>query len=187
MAVFKYDESSSKPELIKGATYRTSTATIDLTVTGNTIAIADLMKSVSVVEFRRGADGLPDTLTETARHYSTAWGTAVACVDDDSYLESDAEGNLMMLVQDRNGVTEDDQRRLKVTSKMRLGEMVNKIRRITVPVSSDAVVIPRAFLATVSSRTTRHATFFLDELTEQFRSTAPSIFSRSSPLAIRIS
>ena len=150
VAIYTYDESTSKPELVKGATYRTSTAPMDLVVTGNTIAVADLMKSVSVVEFKRGADGLPDTLTEIARHHSTAWGTSVAHVAEDTYLESDAEGNLLVLQRNVNGVTDEDQRKLEVISKIRLGEMVNKIRSINVPVSSDAVVTPRAFLATVS-------------------------------------
>ena len=135
--------------LNKVASYRTATAPIDIAVTGNIIAISDLMKSVSIVEYRRGHKGSPDTLTEVARHFQTAWGTAVAHVDDDTFLESDAEGNLMVLRQNVNGVTADDRRRLEVTSEIRLGEMVNRIRRINVPSSANAAVVPRAFLATV--------------------------------------
>ncbi|KAI9880598.1 MAG: hypothetical protein M1830_001949 [Pleopsidium flavum] len=135
--------------LNKVASYRTSTAPIDIAVTGNLIAIADLMKSVSIVSYKKGSDGLPDTLTEIARHFQTTWGTAVAHVAEDTFLESDAEGNLMVLHQNINGVTADDRRRLEVTSEMLLGEMVNRIRRITVPTSTDATVIPRAFLGTI--------------------------------------
>ena len=111
------------------------------------------MKSVSVVEYKQGSNGEPDTLTELARHFQVAWGTAVAPVDDDTFLESDAEGNLMVLHQNVNGVTSDDRRRLEVTSEILLGEMVNRIRRINVPVSQNATVIPRAFLATVNKLT----------------------------------
>lgn len=117
---------------------------------GNVIAIADLMKSVSIVEYERGEAGLPDKLTETARHFQTAWATAVAQVEENSYLESDAEGNLMVLHRNTNGVTDDDKRRLEVTSEIRLGEMVNRIRTFNVPTSANAVVVPKAFLATVS-------------------------------------
>ena len=113
--------------------------------------MADLMKSVSIVEYTRGEHGMADSLTEVARHFQTAWGTAVAHVAEDTFLESEAEGNLMVLHQNRNGVTEDDRRRLETTSEMRLGEMVNRIRSINVPVSPEAAVIPRAFLATVRS------------------------------------
>lgn len=148
---FEY-ETASQPFLVKKASYRTSTAPIDLAVTGNLIAIADLMKSVSVVQYKSGQAGMPDSLEEVARHFQTAWGTAVAHVDQNTFLESDAEGNLMVLFQDIHGVTAEDRRRLQVTSEIRLGEMVNRIRRIDVPTSPDAVVIPRAFLATVSFR-----------------------------------
>ena len=113
------------------------------------IAIADIMKSVSVVEFQEGEAGEPDALVEVARHFQTAWATAVAHVSKNTFLESDAEGNLMVLQQNVTGVTDNDRRRLEVTSEIRLGEMVNRIRRIKVPTAVDAVVIPRAFMATV--------------------------------------
>ena len=106
------------------------------------------MKSLSIVSYTAGTAGRPDTLTEVARHYQTAWSTAVATVDEDTYLQADAEGNLLVLKQNVNGVTRDDQRRLQMTSEMRLGEVVNKIRRIDVDVSRRATVFPRAFLAT---------------------------------------
>lgn len=108
------------------------------------------MKSVSIVEYKRGAAGLPDTLTEVARHFQTAWGTAVAHVADDTFLESDAEGNLMVLHQNINGVTADDRQRLEITSEIRLGEMVNRIRSFEVPYNPNATIIPKAFLGTVS-------------------------------------
>jgi DNA damage-binding protein 1 len=140
----------SKPDLVKTTSFRCSTAPIDMTVNGSQIAIADLMKSLVVLQYQHGEAGLPDTLTEIARHYQTTWATAVAEVDDNTYLESDAEGNLTLLYKNPNGVTDDDKRRLNVSGEMLLGEMVNKIRRIDVATAADAVVIPRAFMATVS-------------------------------------
>jgi len=143
--IYSLEENS----LHKAASYRTSTTPIDIAVKGNAIAIADLMKSVSVIEYKRGAQGLPCSLEETARHFQTAWGTAVAHVGDHTILESDAEGNLMVLHQNTNGVTIEDQHRLEITSEIRLGEMVNRIRSFEVPSSTSATVIPRAFLGTV--------------------------------------
>lgn len=144
MYSFEY-ETASKPFLRKVASYRTSTAPIDLAVEGNRIAIADLMKSVSVVEFSE------NTLKELARHFQTAWGTAVALVDDHTFLEADAEGNLMVLSQDVSSEFAEDRRRLKITSEILLGEMVNRIKPIVLstPPNSDAIVVPKAFLATV--------------------------------------
>lgn len=140
----------SKPDLVKAATFRCSTAPIDMTVTGSRIAIADLMKSLVVVEYQKGEMDLPDKLVEVARHFTVAWSTACAEVDENTYLESDAEGNIMVLYRDPKGVTEDDRRRLNISSEMLLGEMVNRIRRIDVASAPDAAVIPRAFMGTVS-------------------------------------
>lgn len=138
--------------LNKRATYRTSTAPIDISIHGSQIAIADLMKSVSIISYTPGSLGLDDTLTETARHYQTAWGTAVAHVAENTWLEADAEGNLMVLLQNIGGVTSDDRRRLEVTSEMRLGEMVNRIRSFEVSETDSRVsapVTPKAFMGTV--------------------------------------
>ncbi|KAI8942442.1 hypothetical protein NX059_000511 [Plenodomus lindquistii] len=142
-------KTQSKPSLVKTATFRCSTAPIDVTVNGPIIAVADLMKSLAVVKYLKGEAGLPDKLVEIARHYQVTWATAVAEVDTNTYLESDAEGNLMVLYQDPDGVTEEDKRRLQVRAEMLLGEMVNRIRRIDVQTAPDAVVVPRAFVGTV--------------------------------------
>jgi DNA damage-binding protein 1 len=149
-------KTASTPSLVKAATFRCSTAPIDITVTGAQIAIADLMKSMVVIEFQRGETGLPDKLVEVARHFQVTWATAVAEVDENTYLESDAEGNLIVLNRDPNGVTEDDRRRLTPSCEMLLGEMVNRIRRIDVATPPDAPVVPRAFMGTVSPPSPSH-------------------------------
>jgi DNA damage-binding protein 1 len=138
-------------ELRSVASYRTSTAPIDLAVTNNLIAVADLMKSISVVEAAviPGSE-FTDRLKEVARHFQTVWTTAVADIAENTYLVSDAEGNLIVLRRNINGVTEDDRRRLEVTSEMLLGEMVNRIRPVNIPQTSSVVVTPKAFLGTVS-------------------------------------
>lgn len=137
-------------ELEKEASYRTSTAPVDLCVTGNIITVADLMKSISLVEYEPGEAGQPGTLKEVARHYQTLWTTAVAPVAENDFLVADAEGNLAVLNRNVTGVTEDDQRRMQVTSELRLGEMVNKIHPVNLQTSPGSPVEPKAFLATVS-------------------------------------
>ncbi|KAI4206746.1 MAG: hypothetical protein LQ346_000935 [Caloplaca aetnensis] len=142
--------SLNAPKLDKLATYRTSTAPIALAVCGSQIAVADIMKSVSVIAYKRPTHpGGSHSLIEVARHFQTAWATAVAHVDEYTWLESDAEGNLMVLKQNVKGVTADDQRRLEVVSEIRLGEMVNRIRKVDVESTANAVVKPKAFMGTV--------------------------------------
>jgi DNA damage-binding protein 1 len=136
-------------QLQRLASYRTSTAPVDITVTRNVIAIADLMKSVCVVEYHEGENGAPDKLVEVARHFQTVWATGVTSVAPDTYLESDAEGNLIVLRRNRSGVEEDDRRRLEVTGEICLNEMVNRIRPVNIQQLPSATVVPRAFLATV--------------------------------------
>lgn len=107
------------------------------------------MKSVSLLEHKPGQAGQSDSLMEIARHFETLWGTAVANVGENTYLSSDAEGNLIVLQHEVASYNDEDRRRLRVTSEMQLGEMVNRIRRIDVHPTGSATVIPRAFLATV--------------------------------------
>lgn len=135
-------------QLKKIATYRTSTAPIDLSVSGNAIAVADLMKSISIVEFQE-SDQHQGKLVEVARHFSTVWTTAVTDLGDNMWLVSDAEGNLIVLRRNVSGVTADDRRRLEVTSEMQLGEMVNRIRPVNIPQTSTVAVTPKAFMGTV--------------------------------------
>ena len=114
------------------------------------ICIADLMKSISIVTYTPASASHPeDTLTENSRHFQTAWSTACAHVDADTWLEADADGNLIVLKQNTGGVTADDRRRLESVSEIRLGEMVNRIREVNVDASAGAPVVPKAFMATV--------------------------------------
>jgi DNA damage-binding protein 1 len=150
VVVYDYTETTeASATLTKLATYRTSTCPIDLAVTGNIIAVGDLMKSVSLVEYIPGRDGLDSKLTEITRHHQASWTTSVVHLEDESYLQSDAEGNLMVLRHNPGGVTLEDRKKLEVTSEINLGDMVNRIQRIYVEPSPNAIVVPKAFLATV--------------------------------------
>ena len=138
--------------LTKLASSRTSTAPVDLAIHAPTsqICVADLIKSLSILTYTPASASHPeDTLIETARHFQTAWATACAYVDTETWLEADAEGNLMVLKQNTAGVTADDKRRLEVVSEIRLGEMVNRLRPVQVEASPGTPVVPKAFMATV--------------------------------------
>ena len=112
--------------------YRTSTNPISLSVQPATeirpmtVAIGDLMKSVSVVEVTPPADGNGWEMVEVARHFATLWTSAVAAVADREWAVADMEGNLAMLRQNPDAYG-DEARRLEVTGEMRLSEVVNKI------------------------------------------------------------
>lgn len=151
MVIFevKGQPQTGRYSLQKVAAYRTSTAPVDIAVTDNTIVVADLMKSISIVESQK-TDALTVEAKEVARHFATVWTTAVADIGSNQWLVSDAEGNLIVLRRNVDGITEEDRRRLEVTSELLLGEMVNRIRPVNIPQTSTMAVTPKAFLGTVS-------------------------------------
>ncbi len=167
-------------KLVKLAAYRTATNPLSISVTPATktspalIAVADLMKSVSILVLVPPPPntGLSWALTESARHFATMWSSSVSAIGDNEWVAADMEGNLILVRRNINGVTEDDRKRLEVTSELRLGEIVNSIVPVRVrdenvltmrgrgsstttnpnaaadlPVGP--VITPRAFLATV--------------------------------------
>ena len=151
VVICQYEETSDTTgHLTKLASYRPSTYPVNLAVEGSIIGVADVMKSMTTVEFVPGEDGTPPKLVERARHYQSAWSTAVSHIEDNSWLLADAQGNLTVLRSNPDGVTAEDKRRMEVTSEFNLGEMVNHIGKISVATSANAMIIPKAFLATVS-------------------------------------
>ncbi|POS88226.1 hypothetical protein EPUL_000128 [Erysiphe pulchra] len=149
VVIYSYHETTTNSAyLTKIAGYRCSTCPIDLIVNENIIAVADLQKSLVLLEYQSIGEGKPNTLVEVARHYHSYWATAVSHLEDSSYLESDQEGNLIILARNTEGVTLEDRRRLEITGEFHLGEMVNRMQKIQVKPTFNAVIIPRAFLAT---------------------------------------
>lgn len=72
------EETSTSGRLHRIASYRPSTYPVDITVHGNMIAVADLMKSISLVEYMPSEEDRPAQLVEQSRHYHSAWATAVS-------------------------------------------------------------------------------------------------------------
>lgn len=145
------EESSTSGSFKRLTSYRPATCPVDIVVEGNIIAVGDLMKSLSLVEYFPAQDGQPATLMEIARHYQSAWTTAICHVEEHSWLVADAQGNLFVLRRNPDGPTLEDQRRMEMTSEFNLGEMVNCVRKVAVETSPNAMIIPKAFIGTVSS------------------------------------
>ncbi|KAK4173705.1 mono-functional DNA-alkylating methyl methanesulfonate N-term-domain-containing protein [Triangularia setosa] len=154
VAIARYDETTSTTAtLTRLAFYKPSTYPIQITVQGNIIGVADVMKSMTLVEYipagKEGNNTDKDKLVEVARHWQSASGTALCHVDGNDWLEADDQGNLMMLRRNTDAVVMEDRKIMNVTAEINLGEMVNRIRSVRVETSRAAMVVPRAFLGTV--------------------------------------
>ncbi|KAH8900161.1 hypothetical protein GQ53DRAFT_801649 [Thozetella sp. PMI_491] len=149
VVVSQYEETSTTTgHLTKLASYRPSTFPVDVAIHGDMIAVADLMKSTTLLRFSYvGEDDPKPCLTRVARHNKVAWVTAVSHVDGNLWLQADAKGNLTLLAYDPESVSESAI--LKVFAELNVGEMVNKIIKVEIDASQNAIIVPRAFLATV--------------------------------------
>ncbi|KAL0768802.1 hypothetical protein CaCOL14_008110 [Colletotrichum acutatum] len=150
VVVYDYaEESSTSGALRKLATFRPSTFPVDIDVNGSMIGVADLMQSMTLIEFIPAQDGDKAKLVERARHFQYIWATSVCHLEEHSWLESDAQGNLMVLRRNPNAPTEHDQKQMEVISEFHLGEQVNKIRSLDIIPNENDPIVPKAFLATV--------------------------------------
>ncbi|MEW5313036.1 MAG: hypothetical protein WDW38_004630 [Sanguina aurantia] len=97
---------------------------LHMTVRGHFIVVGDLMRSVSLLIYKPEEN----TLELRAQDYISSWTTAVAMLDDDTYLSSDNSYNLMTLRKNGDAATDEDRNRLEVVGEYHLGSMVNRLR-----------------------------------------------------------
>ncbi|CAM1511683.1 Fc.00g091960.m01.CDS01 [Cosmosporella sp. VM-42] len=149
VVVYSYlEETSSSGSLQKQAAYRPSCFPVDLDTSGDMIGVLDLMQSLALVQFTPPKDGAKAKLEEKARHYEPVWGTSVCNIEEDRWLQADAQGNLLILERNTDTTVQEDALKLRITGEMNLGQQVNRIRKLNVAVNEGAVVSPRAFLGT---------------------------------------
>jgi DNA damage-binding protein 1 len=151
VAVYSYSQATSvKGQLQRLATYRPAAFPIDLDISGNMIGVVDLMQSLSIVEFVPPRDGASAKLEEKARHFQPGSATSVCHLEGESWLEADAQGNILVLRRNLEAPTEHDRSKLEITSEMNMGEQINRIRRLHAATDESTIVSPQAFLGSVS-------------------------------------
>ena len=92
---------------------------------GDFILVGDLMKSLSLLQY--SADG--HKITELARDYSANWMTAIAFLDDDTFLGAENHCNLFTARKRADAATDDERKTLETVGEFHLGEFVNRFRR----------------------------------------------------------
>ncbi|KAJ3020154.1 UNVERIFIED_CONTAM: DNA damage-binding protein 1 [Siphonaria sp. JEL0065] len=114
---------------------------IYLSVYGDFIAVGDLMKSVTLLEYKRpsadedkkGEDepmgrGGPGTLVEVARDHLPAWTTSVHTINSDMVVVGELGNNLYTLRRQTEVQLEDEKKRLEIAGCFHLGDYANRIR-----------------------------------------------------------
>jgi len=150
LVAFSYQERTSATAFLeKIAAYRPSSMPIDLDISGNMIGVGDLRQSLTLVEFQPPTNESKAKLIERARDYQPSQTTAVCQLGGDKWLEADALGNLLVLRRNAEAPTEQDQKRLEITSEMNLGEQINRIRSLQVAPTENTLVQAKAFLGSV--------------------------------------
>lgn len=157
VVVYDYEEmTDTKAVLRKLASYRPSTLPISLDVWDNKIGVADLTQSLALLEYVPPEAGKAAKLIEKARHFQFVWATAMAGLSSETWLEADAQGNVIVLETNPDAPTEHDVKQMRVTSEIHLGEQVNQIRQFEVvetptemETDDKTAIVPRAFLGTV--------------------------------------
>jgi len=151
VVVYNYlEETTASGSLQKVAAYRPGSFPVDLDISGNTIGVVDLMQSLSLLEFVPSQDGSSARLEEKARHNQPGWATSVCHLDGERWLETDGQGNLIVLERDEDAPTDYDRKKLSIVSEMNIGEQINRCRKLHVAPSENAIVSPKAFLGSVS-------------------------------------
>jgi len=112
--------------------------------------VGDLMKSISVLQCNASTSGI----VELARDCSANWMSAVAFLDDDTYLGAENSLNLFVARKNAEAATDDERSRLEVIGEFHLGEFVNRFRpgslAMQVAAESGAAPLPTLLFATVN-------------------------------------
>lgn len=151
VVVYNYNETTTTTaSLEKLATYRPANVPVEIDVSGMVIGIADLTQALTLVEFVPAKKGVAAQMVVRANHFSPSWTTALSHLDDEQWLEADSTGNLCVVRRNVEAQTPDEQLRMDVISEIHIGEQINRIRRLAAGPAEKAVVLPKAFLASVS-------------------------------------
>jgi DNA damage-binding protein 1 len=94
-------------ELDRLASYRTSTNPLSLSVqpstatTPTSIAVADLMKSLSILHIIPPAESKSNEweLKEVARHFASIWSSATAAIGENDWVLADMDGSCLDEIQ----------------------------------------------------------------------------------------
>jgi DNA damage-binding protein 1 len=119
----KADVESLPLALVGDSAYFGQVFCLYLAAWGDFVAVADLMRSVTLLQF----NPIENTLVEAARDPGAQWMTAIAALGDSQFVGAENGSNLFALQRDSAAPTDLDRTRLFVTGEFHVGDLVNRI------------------------------------------------------------
>ncbi|KAJ9531675.1 hypothetical protein QJQ45_021824 [Haematococcus lacustris] len=135
VAVFTWQSTASGGRELVQECYRTGNViALYLAARGDHVLVGDLMRSVSLLLYKPQEA----SLELRAQDFASNWTTAVAMLDDDTYLAAENSFNLLTVRKNPDAATDEDRQRLEpqpplllltqVVGEFHVGEFINRIR-----------------------------------------------------------
>ncbi|XP_047506298.1 DNA damage-binding protein 1 [Pieris napi] len=117
-------EWTSEKELRLECSHFNNIVALYLKVKGDFILVGDLMRSMSLLQYKQ----MEGSFEEIARDYSPNWMTAIEILDDDTFLGAENSSNLFVCQKDSAATTDEERQQMSYMGQFHLGEMVNVMR-----------------------------------------------------------
>ncbi|RQM27715.1 hypothetical protein B5M09_002429 [Aphanomyces astaci] len=124
--LFKWSDNAedADKELVAECGHHGHTLVLYMESRGDFIAIGDLMKSISLLQYK----ALDGSLEEVAKDLNSNWMAAVDILDDDHFIGSETDFNLFCVERQSGATTDEERSRLDCVSEYHVGEFVNRFR-----------------------------------------------------------
>ncbi|XP_064073907.1 DNA damage-binding protein 1 [Vanessa tameamea] len=142
-------EWTSEKELRLECSHFNNIVALYLKVKGDFILVGDLMRSMSLLQYKQ----MEGSFEEIARDYSPNWMTAVEILDDDTFLGAENSFNLFVCQKDSAATTDEERQQMGYMGQFHIGDMVNVMRRgaLVAQLADTAAPVARpVLLATVT-------------------------------------
>ncbi|KAJ8724163.1 hypothetical protein PYW07_008143 [Mythimna separata] len=117
-------EWTSEKELRLECSHFNNIVALYLKVKGDFILVGDLMRSLSLLQYKQ----MEGSFEEIARDYSPNWMTAVEILDDDTFLGAENSFNLFVCQKDSAATTDEERQQMSYMGQFHVGDMVNVMR-----------------------------------------------------------
>ncbi|KAG0134320.1 mono-functional DNA-alkylating methyl methanesulfonate N-term-domain-containing protein [Tuber indicum] len=135
--------------ITKLASFKAHSTPLDVAVYNDIIAVCDFMHGPSILQHIEDKENKSAEFVEVARAPKPSWLTALELLDEKTVFCADTDGNLVVWQRQLSGVTEDDRKQLQQIASMKVGENIDRIRRICNQTLTGSRVQPKAHLSTM--------------------------------------